>query len=233
MIRGRGKLFRVWLPEHEQATCLTTWTPKSAMWHAEDYLGGLQFNLLLNSVALPKSCVLRQEGFVGGQQGQHLAMRRACSPKLACREKLLKTRLLSKLISKLWLAMHSTGWTRRRGGTMLASQIMLEDPCFSAERPKETLSDDEGDGKPDHRSPLQKEDAPAPLQRAGSDPASTGSGSQFQDSITLDLGEAGRDWADQQERNAELNREVSRLARLELASPNREELLKVLLCTPA
>ena len=41
MIRGRGKVFRVRLPEHEQATCLTTWTPKSAMWHAEDYLGGL------------------------------------------------------------------------------------------------------------------------------------------------------------------------------------------------
>ena len=115
---------------------------------------------------------------------------------------------------------------------MLASQL-LKDPCFFAERPKETSSDDEGDGKQDHKGPLQKEDAPAPLQRTGSDPASTGSSSQAQDGDTLDLGEAGRDWADQQERNAELNREVSRLARLELASPNREEVLKVLLCTPA
>ena len=115
---------------------------------------------------------------------------------------------------------------------MLAFQ-MLEDPLFLAERPKETSSDDEGDGKQDYKGRQQKEDAPNPLQRTGSDPASTGSGSQSQDGDTLALGESMRDWADQQIRNAELTREVSRLAKLELASPNREEVLKVLLCTPA
>ena len=89
------------LPAHEQATCLTTWTPKSAMWHADDYRGGLYFNILLNIDALLRSCVLTPEGFAGGHQGQHLAICRPCSPMLACTRKLVKRRLLDKLISKL------------------------------------------------------------------------------------------------------------------------------------